>query len=136
MSVKIKIRTPCLNEGRDLSVDPQWTVGKLKSQIAQDWPNQPKPSDQRLIYSGKLLNDIWPCSCCADGWRLGELPTADAAENGPPQQPVSENNNQEVGQDQQQQQQQAVVAWYDMVITFVTTFFTSMVPDVNDPQAF
>ena len=35
-----------------------------------------------------------------------------------------------------QEQQAAVVAWYDMVVTFVTTFFTSMVPDPNDPQAF
>jgi len=27
-------------------------------------------------------------------------------------------------------------AWYDLVVTFVTTFFTSMVPDNNDPQVF
>jgi len=27
-------------------------------------------------------------------------------------------------------------AWYDMAITFVTTFFTSIVPDNNDPQVF
>lgn len=58
--VKLKIRTPCLNEGRDLEVDPEWTVGQLKELIGREWPSQPKPSDQRLIYAGKLLDR----DCC------------------------------------------------------------------------
>ena len=34
------------------------------------------------------------------------------------------------------QQPQPEAAWYDVAATFVTTFFTSIVPDQNDPQVF
>lgn len=34
-----------------------WTVGKLKSHLSDVYPRKPKIKDQRLIYSGKLLED-------------------------------------------------------------------------------
>lgn len=35
----------------------EWTVLEVKRQIEQDWPSHPPPSDQRLVYAGKLLQD-------------------------------------------------------------------------------
>jgi len=57
-TVKLRIRTPCLAEGKlDLEVDCQWTVLRLKQEIQKEWPNHPSPPEQRLIYSGKLLDN-------------------------------------------------------------------------------
>ena len=56
-TVKLKIRTPCLGEGRDLEVNSEWTVAQVKNEIQKEWPNHPSPVDQRLIYSGKMLEN-------------------------------------------------------------------------------
>lgn len=34
-----------------------WTIGKLKQHLSSSYPNKPKETQQRLIYSGKLLQD-------------------------------------------------------------------------------
>lgn len=34
-----------------------WTIGRLKAHLAEVYPNKPKTTDQKLIYSGQLLGD-------------------------------------------------------------------------------
>uniref|UniRef100_A0A8C5KM68 Homocysteine-inducible, endoplasmic reticulum stress-inducible, ubiquitin-like domain member 1 n=1 Tax=Jaculus jaculus TaxID=51337 RepID=A0A8C5KM68_JACJA len=41
----------------ELSGDRSWTVGYLKDHLSRVYPERPRPEDQRLIYSGKLLLD-------------------------------------------------------------------------------
>ncbi|XP_048211497.1 homocysteine-responsive endoplasmic reticulum-resident ubiquitin-like domain member 1 protein isoform X3 [Perognathus longimembris pacificus] len=41
----------------ELSGDRSWTVGRLKAHLSLVYPERPRPEDQRLIYSGKLLLD-------------------------------------------------------------------------------
>ncbi|XP_020020194.1 homocysteine-responsive endoplasmic reticulum-resident ubiquitin-like domain member 1 protein isoform X2 [Castor canadensis] len=41
----------------ELSGDRSWTVGRLKAHLSRVYPERPRPEDQRLIYSGKLLSD-------------------------------------------------------------------------------
>ncbi|XP_006863612.1 PREDICTED: homocysteine-responsive endoplasmic reticulum-resident ubiquitin-like domain member 1 protein isoform X2 [Chrysochloris asiatica] len=41
----------------ELSCDRGWSVGQLKAHLSRVYPERPRPQDQRLIYSGKLLLD-------------------------------------------------------------------------------
>ncbi|XP_004704709.1 homocysteine-responsive endoplasmic reticulum-resident ubiquitin-like domain member 1 protein isoform X1 [Echinops telfairi] len=41
----------------ELSCDRSWSVGHLKAHLSRVYPERPRPEDQRLIYSGKLLSD-------------------------------------------------------------------------------
>uniref|UniRef100_A0ABI0P128 Homocysteine inducible ER protein with ubiquitin like domain 1 n=2 Tax=Bos TaxID=9903 RepID=A0ABI0P128_BOVIN len=41
----------------ELSADRSWSVGRLKAHLSRVYPERPRPEDQRLIYSGKLLLD-------------------------------------------------------------------------------
>ncbi|KAM5263587.1 homocysteine-responsive endoplasmic reticulum-resident ubiquitin-like domain member 1 protein isoform 1-T1 [Ctenodactylus gundi] len=41
----------------ELSGDRGWSVGHLKAHLSRVYPERPRPEDQRLIYSGKLLSD-------------------------------------------------------------------------------
>ncbi|XP_036897566.1 homocysteine-responsive endoplasmic reticulum-resident ubiquitin-like domain member 1 protein isoform X2 [Sturnira hondurensis] len=41
----------------ELSGDRSWSVGHLKAHLSRVYPERPRPEDQRLIYSGKLLLD-------------------------------------------------------------------------------
>lgn len=41
----------------ELSSDRSWSVGRLKAHLSRVYPERPRPEDQRLIYSGKLLLD-------------------------------------------------------------------------------
>uniref|UniRef100_A0A8C0MB58 Homocysteine inducible ER protein with ubiquitin like domain 1 n=2 Tax=Canis lupus familiaris TaxID=9615 RepID=A0A8C0MB58_CANLF len=41
----------------ELSGDRSWSVGRLKAHLSRVYPERPRPEDQRLIYSGKLLLD-------------------------------------------------------------------------------
>ncbi|XP_015595839.1 homocysteine-responsive endoplasmic reticulum-resident ubiquitin-like domain member 2 protein [Cephus cinctus] len=40
-----------------IKCDVTWTVGKLKERLSEVYPSKPKSSEQKLIYSGQLLND-------------------------------------------------------------------------------
>ena len=58
--VQLTIRTPCSSsesDGLTLSCDLDWTVQRLKEEIRQKDEKRPKVEDQRLVYSGKLLQD-------------------------------------------------------------------------------
>uniref|UniRef100_A0A8C6RTX1 Homocysteine-inducible, endoplasmic reticulum stress-inducible, ubiquitin-like domain member 1 n=2 Tax=Nannospalax galili TaxID=1026970 RepID=A0A8C6RTX1_NANGA len=41
----------------ELSGDRGWSVGRLKAHLSRVYPERPRPEDQRVIYSGKLLLD-------------------------------------------------------------------------------
>ncbi|XP_051057839.1 homocysteine-responsive endoplasmic reticulum-resident ubiquitin-like domain member 1 protein isoform X1 [Phodopus roborovskii] len=41
----------------ELSGDRSWSVSRLKAHLSRVYPERPRPEDQRLIYSGKLLLD-------------------------------------------------------------------------------
>ncbi|XP_031196767.1 homocysteine-responsive endoplasmic reticulum-resident ubiquitin-like domain member 1 protein isoform X2 [Mastomys coucha] len=41
----------------ELSGDRGWSVSRLKAHLSRVYPERPRPEDQRLIYSGKLLLD-------------------------------------------------------------------------------
>ncbi|XP_037672068.1 homocysteine-responsive endoplasmic reticulum-resident ubiquitin-like domain member 1 protein isoform X2 [Choloepus didactylus] len=41
----------------ELSGDRSWSVGHFKAHLSRVYPERPRPEDQRLIYSGKLLLD-------------------------------------------------------------------------------
>ncbi|XP_067623917.1 homocysteine-responsive endoplasmic reticulum-resident ubiquitin-like domain member 2 protein [Eurosta solidaginis] len=57
-SVKLLIKAS--NQQYDdqiLDIDLLWTVKRLKAHLAQVYPNKPPVDEQKLIYSGQLLND-------------------------------------------------------------------------------
>jgi homocysteine-responsive ER-resident protein 1 with ubiquitin-like domain len=58
-SVSLTIRTPTLNAGDDvtLSCHMDWSVLKVKQEIEKQFESHPRPEDQRLVYSGKLLDN-------------------------------------------------------------------------------
>lgn len=53
----IKIRSPSLEETLPIRVDTDATISSLKQAIQLSHPQQPACSDQRIIYSGRLLED-------------------------------------------------------------------------------
>ncbi|KAM6946178.1 homocysteine-responsive endoplasmic reticulum-resident ubiquitin-like domain member 1 protein [Aplochiton taeniatus] len=58
-TIKIVVKTPNQAHGDQTieGVDVNWTVKDLKTHLSAVYPNNPAQSDQRLIYSGKLLPD-------------------------------------------------------------------------------
>ncbi|KAL0968169.1 hypothetical protein UPYG_G00263290 [Umbra pygmaea] len=58
-TIALVIKTPNQAHGdqRIEDVDTEWTVKELKTYLSRVYPNNPLESDQRLIYSGKLLPD-------------------------------------------------------------------------------
>lgn len=56
--VRLIIRAPNQQiEDQIISCELGWTIRKLKDYLAEVYPSNPKTKDQKLIYSGKLLND-------------------------------------------------------------------------------
>ncbi|XP_020336260.1 homocysteine-responsive endoplasmic reticulum-resident ubiquitin-like domain member 1 protein [Oncorhynchus kisutch] len=58
-TIKLVIKTPNQAHGDQTieGVDMDWSVKELKTHLSRMYPNNPAESDQRLIYSGKLLPD-------------------------------------------------------------------------------
>ncbi|XP_010882279.2 homocysteine-responsive endoplasmic reticulum-resident ubiquitin-like domain member 1 protein [Esox lucius] len=58
-TITLVIKTPNQAHGDQTieEVDMEWTVKELKTHLSKVYPNNPVESDQRLIYSGKLLPD-------------------------------------------------------------------------------
>nr|ABA42834.1 homocysteine-responsive ER-resident ubiquitin-like domain member 1 [Oncorhynchus mykiss] len=58
-TITLVIKTPNQAHGDQTieGVDTDWTVKELKTHLSRVYPNNPTESDQRLIYSGKLLPD-------------------------------------------------------------------------------
>ncbi|XP_038857118.1 homocysteine-responsive endoplasmic reticulum-resident ubiquitin-like domain member 1 protein [Salvelinus namaycush] len=58
-TIKLVIKTPNQAHGDQTieGVDMDWTVKEFKTHLSRMYPNNPAESDQRLIYSGKLLPD-------------------------------------------------------------------------------
>ncbi|KAH9407313.1 Homocysteine-responsive endoplasmic reticulum-resident ubiquitin-like domain member 1 protein [Tyrophagus putrescentiae] len=56
--VQLIIKAPSSKyEDFKISCQLSWTIFELKTHISEEYPSKPKPSDQRLIYSGHLLKD-------------------------------------------------------------------------------
>ncbi|XP_074055356.1 homocysteine-responsive endoplasmic reticulum-resident ubiquitin-like domain member 2 protein [Macrotis lagotis] len=56
--VTLVIKTPNQRYGdQTVRCPARWSVGRLKAHLAQAYPGQPAPKDQRLVYSGRLLPD-------------------------------------------------------------------------------
>jgi hypothetical protein len=53
----INVRSPSLNETLTIATTLNTTVLSLKEAIKPIHPNHPNAQDQRIIYSGKLLQD-------------------------------------------------------------------------------
>lgn len=53
----IKIRSPSLQETLSITVQTDATIFSLKEAIQPVHPQHPSCADQRIIYSGKLLQD-------------------------------------------------------------------------------
>ncbi|KAI8877803.1 hypothetical protein K501DRAFT_326361 [Backusella circina FSU 941] len=55
--MRVQIRSPSLNQTLDVNLDLNSTVWNLKQEIQQKHPQHPLPSNQRIIFSGKLLEN-------------------------------------------------------------------------------
>lgn len=55
--VAINVRSPSLNETLNVTIKLKSTVLSLKECIKPIHPHQPAAENQRIIYSGKLLQD-------------------------------------------------------------------------------
>ncbi|XP_056645178.1 homocysteine-responsive endoplasmic reticulum-resident ubiquitin-like domain member 2 protein [Diorhabda sublineata] len=44
-------------EDQTIKCEPSWTIQKLKQHLSEVYPSKPPRQEQRLIYSGQLLND-------------------------------------------------------------------------------
>ncbi|KAI8645298.1 hypothetical protein BD408DRAFT_412112 [Parasitella parasitica] len=55
--ITVHVRSPSLNETLQVKTTLNATVLTLKSSIEPVHPHHPKPANQRIIYSGKLLED-------------------------------------------------------------------------------
>ena len=56
-SVKINVKSPTSTDDQTLTTTLESSVSDLKRQIEVEWPQHPRPQDQRLVYAGKLLED-------------------------------------------------------------------------------
>lgn len=56
-NVKINVKSPTWAEDKELNTTLEATVIEVKRQIELEWPSHPRTKDQRLVYSGKLLQD-------------------------------------------------------------------------------
>ncbi|XP_051884536.1 homocysteine-responsive endoplasmic reticulum-resident ubiquitin-like domain member 1 protein isoform X2 [Pristis pectinata] len=55
-TVTLVVKAPDQTQGdQRLLVELGWTVQRLKTFLSEQYPSHPTPSDQKLIYSGKLL---------------------------------------------------------------------------------
>ena len=55
---EIKLNIKSLDsEDQIMQSNLQHSVKDVKLQIEREWESHPKPSDQRLVYAGKLLQD-------------------------------------------------------------------------------
>ncbi|KAK8769622.1 hypothetical protein V5799_013912 [Amblyomma americanum] len=58
MSTCLVIRAPNQKIGdQQVYCSLDWSVQQLKQHLSKVYPNNPKPEDQKLIYSGQLLED-------------------------------------------------------------------------------
>ena len=55
-AIKLNIKS-LDSDDQILSSDLNHSVKDVKLQIEREWESHPKPSDQRLVYAGKLLQD-------------------------------------------------------------------------------
>jgi len=55
--IAVHIRSPSLNETLEVKTTLNATILTLKKSIEPVHPHHPKPTNQRIIYSGKLLKD-------------------------------------------------------------------------------
>lgn len=53
----IQVRSPSLNETLDVTIKLNETISCLKKSIQLVHPHHPSVDNQRIIYSGKLLQD-------------------------------------------------------------------------------
>lgn len=57
-NIQLIIRCPFITTDLNLYIDPDSTVLMLKKKIYKEFPTNPKPSDQKLIYGGRILHNI------------------------------------------------------------------------------
>ncbi|KAI8058657.1 uncharacterized protein B0P05DRAFT_559357 [Gilbertella persicaria] len=57
MDITINIRSPSLNDTLVVVINTDSTIANLKESIESVHPQHPLPSNQRIIYNGKLLED-------------------------------------------------------------------------------
>ncbi|KAL1785059.1 homocysteine-responsive endoplasmic reticulum-resident ubiquitin-like domain member 1 protein isoform X1 [Sigmodon hispidus] len=94
----------------ELSGDRSWSVSRLKAHLSRVYPERPRPEDQRLIYSGKLLldhqclRDLLPkqekrhvLHLVCNVKNPSKMPEASAKGAGPTEQPTSTNQVQHPG---------------------------------------
>ena len=55
--IKLNVKSPTCVEDKILDTKLEATVKDVKCQIEREWPSNPPPKDQRLVYAGKLLQD-------------------------------------------------------------------------------
>lgn len=55
--IKLNVKSPTSVEDKCISTNLSATVKEVKMQIEAEWPSNPLPKDQRLVYAGKLLED-------------------------------------------------------------------------------
>ena len=53
----VQIRSPSMSETLTLTIQRDASIHSLKQQILSVHPKKPNVVDQRIIFSGKLLND-------------------------------------------------------------------------------
>ena len=53
----VQIRSPSMSETLTLTIQRDASIRSLKQQILSVHPKKPNVVDQRIIFSGKLLND-------------------------------------------------------------------------------
>jgi len=55
--IPLTIRCPFTTQDLNLYIDPDSNVLHLKRKICKEFPSNPKPSDQRLIYGGRIIEN-------------------------------------------------------------------------------
>ncbi|ORX55445.1 hypothetical protein BCR36DRAFT_396006 [Piromyces finnis] len=53
--IPLTIRCPFTTTDLNIYIDPSSTVAHLKRKICKEFPSNPKPSDQRLIFGGRII---------------------------------------------------------------------------------
>ena len=55
--IPLTIRCPFTTTDLNIHIDPSSTVTHLKRKIYKEFPSNPKPSDQRLIFGGRIIQN-------------------------------------------------------------------------------
>jgi len=55
--IPLTIRCPFTTTDLNIHIDPTSNVLHLKKKIYKDFPSNPKPSDQRLIFGGRIIQN-------------------------------------------------------------------------------